>query len=483
MLKQPFLNFMIAGSSLTEFGLEVPSPVVSLELTNSEISAMTSWTLTCTVGGKSDRRVNVASFEALLYSAAQSANGYGNSSGIPVSFAFGWLGDDGSIEQYASYQGFSLQFKVSTTGQFMTYTLTGFASLSIQSHMPVLRIPEVSGIVQPSAIVEALAKAVKATSYYMLDIDHDDSPTYVSHGAMTTSFNSYVRGSYTGEDNYDEFPGLLRLSKSYNANRDAGGLRSGVNKLSQLINNLSITPLSNFLKRSITDTTPQGASFSYWVDEPTMTQPGVIHYKNTGGLTTTQTSDTLVYGTSQGNVLSISGQYDGVAYNMTDMKFASVGFNLDGSGNSIVNSSEVVNSWSSSLADVFQSVNIINDVNAIASQFSGDFTIQIPGSVKEYTIAQPISLLVMSENTLSPISGIYNIMSVTHNISDTFVTTLKVQRLVMSSANQVASTQGITVNGSSNFKSAGVRSTANIKSPYEVDFGELYPTFEHIQVV
>lgn len=483
MLKQPFLNFMIAGSSLTEFGMEIPSPVVSLELSNSEISAMTSWTLTCTIGGKSDRQVNVASFEALLYSAAQSASGYENSSGIPVSFAFGWLGEDGSVSEYTSYQGFTIQFKVSTTGQFMTYTLTGFASLSIQSHMPVLNIPELSGIVQPSAVVEALAKASKATSYYMLDIDHSDSPTYVSHGALTTSFNSYVRGSYTGEDNYDEFPGLLKLSKSYNANRDAGGLKSGINKLSQLVNNLSITPLGNFLKRSLTDTTPQGASFSYWVDEPTMTQPGVIHYKNSAGLTTQQTSDTLVYGTSESNVLSISGSYDGVAYNMTDMKFSSVGFALDGSGNSIVNKEQVVNSWSSSIADVFQSVNIINDVNAIASQFSGDFTIQIPGSVKEYTIAQPVSLLVMSENTLSPISGIYNIVSVSHNIADTFVTTLKVQRLVMSTANQVASTQGITVNGSSNLSNAGVRSTSNIKSPYEVDFGEIYPTFEHIQVI
>lgn len=479
MKKQPWLSFELAGVNLTHFGLMIPSPTVSLQITNSEISSMTAWTLTCTVGGSDTRRVNIASFEALLYSAAQAASSYQNSSGIPVSFCFGWLDDDGEISEYVSYQGFTLQFQVSTSGQFMTYTVRGYASLAVQSHMPVLNIPELSGIVQPSAVVEALAKSVKATSYYQLDIDHNDDPTYVSHGAMTTSFNNYVRGSYSEEDDYDAFPGLLRLSKSYNGSRESAGLSTRYRKLSQIMNNATVTPISEFLKKSITDTTPQGTSFSYWVDEPTMTQPGIIHYKSDAGLTTSHSADTLMYGTSNGNVISISGQYNGIAYNMTDMRFSTVGFSLDASGNSIVQGSKVVNSWSSSLSDVFQTVNIINDVNAIASQFSGDFTVQIPGSVKKYEIAQPVSLLVMSENTVSPITGVYNIIHVSHTISNTFVTTLKLQRLVMSTANQVASSQNITLNGSGYFNNS-ISTTSNIITPYKVDFGELYPTFEHM---
>ena len=95
---------------------------------------------------------------------------------------------DGNIAEYTSYQGFTLQFKVTTSGLYLTYTLTGFASQTTQSSMPILRIPEVSGIVQPSAIVEGLAKAVKADSYYNLDIDHNDAPTLVQHGAMNTSW-------------------------------------------------------------------------------------------------------------------------------------------------------------------------------------------------------------------------------------------------------------------------------------------------------
>lgn len=472
---------MLAGVSLSEYGLEIPSPVSTLDISNSEVTSMTSWTLTCTVGGDYSRRVNVAAFEALLYSAAQSASGYENSSGIPVSFVFGWLDEDGNVSDHVSYQGFTLQFKVSTTGLYMVYEISGFATLALQSSMPVLRIPEVSGIVQPSAVLEALAIAVKATNYYELDIDHNDAPTYVNHNALTTSFNQYVRGTYDGRDDYDSFPGLLKLSKSYNGSRDAAGLVPGVKKLSQLINNLTVTPLSEFLRKSFTDETPQCTSFSYWVDEPTMTQPGVIHYKSNSGLLTSQLSDVLEYGTANTNILSLNGSYNGVAYNMTDMNFKTVGFTVDGSGNTIANGTEVVNSWSSSLSDVFQTANIINDVNAIASQFSGDFTIVVPGSTRTYSIAQPISLLVMSGNTISPITGIYNIISVSHSVSNEFITTLKVQRLTMSSANAVAAGQNIYVSGSGHYPSNAITTTSNIITQYKVQFPDLYPDFTHLQ--
>lgn len=481
MKRQCFCNFTLAGVSINEYGLKIPSPFTSLELSNSEITSMTSWTLQCCVGGSDKDKINIAAFEALLYSAAQDAANYPDSSGIPVSFVFGWLDNSGNVTDYLSYQGFTLQFDVSTNGLYMIYTVKGYASCSMQSSMPVLNIPEISGIVQPSAIVEALAKSIKATSYYELDIDHNDAPTLVSHGALTTSFNRYVRGEFSEEDDYNTFPGLLKLSKSYSASRDAAGLKYGYRKLSQVMNNASVTPINNFLKQSNTDTTLQCSSFSYWVDEPTMTQPGVIHYKSNAGLMSTLNDTVLEYGTANTNILSLSGSYNGVAYNMTNMNFKQLGFSVDGSGNTIAEDSKVVNSWASSLANVFQTANIINDVNALASQFSGDFTIQIPGNVKQYKIAQPISLLVMSGNTVSPITGIYNIISVAHSISNTFITTIKVQRLVMSSANQVATLQGIYVSGSGAYSSV-YNKTSNIISPYKVELGDLYPNFEHMVV-
>lgn len=480
MKKQCWANIMISGISLTEYGLKIPSPFCSLELHNSEISSFTSWTLNIIVGGDASKGVNVSAFEALLYSSAQSASNYENSSGIPISFLFGWLGDDGSVVDYTSYQGFTLQFEVSTQGLFMNYKITGFASLALQSSMPVLRIPEVCGIVQPSAVVEGLAKAVKADSYYNLDIDHNDAPTLVSHGAITTSFKSYVRGSYSGQDDYDSFPGLLKLSKSYSGSRDAAGLTNRAKKLSQVLNNATVSPVSSFLKPSLTDSTPQCASFSFWVDEPTMTQLGTIHYKSNAGLMNSYNADTLEYGTSNTNILTLSGSYNGVAYNMSNMNFSSVGFAIDGSGNTFVQGAEVVNSWSASLPRVFQTANIINDINALASQFSGNFTVTIPGATKQYTIAQPISLIVMSGNTLSPISGVYSIISVSHAISNTFITTLKLQRLVMSSANEVASAQGILQANASGYSGNTYTQTRNIISTSKVDFGTMFPDFTHI---
>lgn len=471
---------MLAGVSLSEFGLKIPSNLSSLILTNAEISSMTTWELNCTVGGDASQNINVSAFEALIYSAAQSS--MGNKSGIPVSFLFGWLDDSGNVDKYLSYQGFTLQFSVSTSGQYLQYKLTGYATCAIQTQMPVLNIPRVSGIVQPSAIVEALAKAVGATSYYDLDIDHNDAPTLVSHGDLTTSFNKYVGGTYNGQDDYDSFPGLLPLSKSYSSSRDAAGLnRNKAKSLSSVLNNVTQQPVSNFLKKSYTDNTVQSSSFSYWIDEPTMTSKGVIHYKSNAGLMGSYTSNILQYGTSTSNILQLSGSYDGVAYNMTDMSFSSLGFAVDGSGNTVAQGAQVVNSWSSSLAQVFQQANIINDVNALASQFSGDFTITLPGTASTYEVAQPVSLLVMSGNTLSPISGVYNIVSVEHQISVTYLTVLKIQRLQMSSANQVASQQGIIIRGSSSYPSTSYNTTSNIISTSKVDFGQIYPTFQDMR--
>lgn len=482
MKRQPFVSFLLAGVSLTDFGLKIPSPFSSLSINQAEVDSYTSWELTVTIGGDSNRQMNIAAFEALLYSSAQSASGYKNSSGIPVSFMFGWLNDNGDVDTYTSYQGWTLQFKTVVSGEFLVYAITGYAQLGVQMSTPVLNIPELTGFVQPSAVVEALAKAVKADNYYNLDIDHCDAPTLVSHSAMTTSFTDYVRGSFSGQDDYDTFPGLLKLSTSYNFSRDAAGI-SGLRKLSQGINNLTVSPLSNYLKSSITDSTPQCSSFSYWVDEPTMTRLGTIHYKSNAGLSAIHRGDTLEYGTANTNILALSGSYNGVSYNISDLNLSYVGFSVDGSGNTIANSGTVVNSWSASLADAFQSANIINDVNAMATQFSGDFEVTIAGSVKRYTLAQPVSLIVMNGNTISPVSGIYNIMSVSHSITNQFVTKLKLQRLVMSSANQTATQQGILISNTNRYDPSSVKKTNNVISTSLVDFGTVYPTFEDINEV
>lgn len=479
MKKQCVVNFALAGMSITQFGMKIPSPFCSLTLNNSETDSYTSWELSITTGGDSAQRVNIAAFEALIYQAAQT-DGYANASGIPVSFMLGWLNNsNGGVNSYISYQGWSLKYSVKTSGMFMNYILTGYASQILRTNMPVLNISAVSGIVQPSAVVEGLSRAIGATDYYELDIDHCDAPTLVSHGPMTTSYTSYIKGDRNGQDDYGSFPGLLPLSKSYNASRDAAGVANGM-KLSTLLNNASEATVEANLVPSLTDKTPQNSSFSFWIDEPTMTKPGIIHYKCTSNIMPTQDSSVLKYGTPDSNILSLSGNYDGVAYNMSNMSFSTVGFTLDNTGTTIVNDATVVNSWSNSLEKVYQTANIINDINALATQFSGDFTVTIPGSVRGYRICEPISLIVMSGNTLSPVSGIYNITGVSHTISNTFITTLKLKRLSISSANQTATSIGITTtNGIRN--GTDIRTTANIISTGKVEFGKLYPQWIDIQ--
>lgn len=480
MKKQCFCNLALAGLSITQYGLKIPSPFCSLTLNNTETDSYTSWELTVTVGGEASQGVNIAAFEALIYSAAQTS-GYANASGIPVSFMFGWLDDaTGDVDSYVSYKGWSLKYSVTTSGRFLVYKLSGYASQILKTNTPVINIPAVTGFVQPSAVVEALAIGIKADAYYELDIDHCDAPTLVNHNAMTTSFTSYVRGEKTGEDDYDTFPGLLTLSKSYNSSRDAAGLTPGSGKLSTLLNNLSASTLKEHLVPSITDNTPQSANFSFWIDEPTMTQPGVIHYKCMSTIMTSQDDRVLKYGTPDSNILTLSGSYDGIAYNMSDMNFSTLGFTLDETGQTIVNDTTVVNSWSNSLPDVFQAANIINDINTLATQFSGEFTVTIPGATRGYTICEPVSLIVMSGNTLSPISGIYNITSVSHTVSTTFITTMKLQRLAISSANQTASSVGIYISGSTTGTSSGYSPTNNVISTGKVDFGRMYPTWEDI---
>lgn len=478
MKRQPWVNFTLAGMSLTDFGLIVPSPFCSLELTNSEITSVTSWTLTCTVGGDDKKKVNSAAFEALLYSAAQSSYQYNNASGIPVSFAFGWLSPSGDIDEYVAYQGFTLTFKVNQSGRFLVYSVTGYASLMTSFSAPVLQVPAVCGWCQPSAMFVGFAKATKVTNYYDLDVDRNDAVTYVQHGGMTTSFFNYVNGSYSNEDNYETFPGLVKLSRSYNLSREAAGLVDGCASLRSITDNVPARDVGQYLKPSWTDSAVQATTFAFWVDEPTATQRGCLHYKSYATLRSRLAADALQFGTADTNVISISGSYNGVAYNMTNMRFADIGFNLDGSGQSIVNDATVVNSWSANAGDVYQTASIINDVNAIASQFSGEFTVDIPGSVKTYRIAQAVPLIVMSGNTLSPITGMYNIVSVAHKISNTFVTSLKLQRFTMSSANAVAASQGILIDGTQQLLHQQQPQTPNIRSPYDVDYGIMYPTFD-----
>ena len=62
MLKQPFCAFEIAGVSLTDYGLKIPSPFCSLHISNAEISSFLSWELKVIVVGDNTKGTNIAAF-------------------------------------------------------------------------------------------------------------------------------------------------------------------------------------------------------------------------------------------------------------------------------------------------------------------------------------------------------------------------------------------------------------------------------------
>ena len=161
MLKQPFCSFSIAGVNINEYGLMIPSPFCSLSITNAQIQSFLSWELKVVVLGDAQKQVNVAAFEALLYSASQSAANSGTAQRVPVSFMIGWQNSDGSVGENLSYQGFFLKWTTSTNGLTMTYTITGYASIGFTSALPVFPIPALCGMVQPSAVFVALCKALR----------------------------------------------------------------------------------------------------------------------------------------------------------------------------------------------------------------------------------------------------------------------------------------------------------------------------------
>jgi hypothetical protein len=96
MLKQPFCSFSIAGVNITDFGLMIPSPFCSLSITNAQIQSFLSWDLKVVIVGDARKKVNIAAFEALLYSASQDALAQGTASQVPVSFMLGWI-ENGTV--------------------------------------------------------------------------------------------------------------------------------------------------------------------------------------------------------------------------------------------------------------------------------------------------------------------------------------------------------------------------------------------------
>jgi hypothetical protein len=448
------------------------------------------WELTLNVAGDASRKANIAAIEGLWYQAEKAAKNSGYKRGIPVSIMVGWQSPDGQVLECMDIEGWTMQFSVNVPeSQHLQYTIKGFGQTAVPTNMPTIRIPAIRGIVQPSAILEALCESLNADNYYDLDIDRFDTPTYISHGIIQTSFTRYVRGNKTKDDGFGDFPGLQPLATQVMGGGQAYGLITDqVKDMGMLVNNVREGERSPYFRSDVNDRPDTVNTFSFWVDEPTMTQRGKINFKSDAVLRVKQNHDQLILGGNETNIFSLSGTYDSVAYTLKNINAGRIGFTVDGTGNAIASVQPSVSSFSGSLAEVFNSANEINNVNAIATQFSSKITITMAGNVRGYELAQPVTVTVLSGNTLSPISGIYRVMEVTHQLTGSrFITTLVCQRLDTGSPNDAANgaTDGInsiaTVAGDPVLQRTMRNSqTSNIISPRLVELGNLANTFDNL---
>jgi hypothetical protein len=485
----PFIAVSMAGVSLTDLGYKIPSPLVGISITNATVRSALMWELTLNVAGDASRIANIAAIEGLWYQAKQAAKNSGYKRGIPVSIILGWQSPDGQVVESMDIEGWTMQFDCNVPeSQHLQYIIKGYGQTAVPANMPTIRIPPISGVVQPSAVLTALCEALKADTYYDLDIDRNDSPTFISHGTVQTSFTRYVRGGRSVNDNFGDFPGLQPLATNVMGNSQAYGLITDqIRNMGILVNNVPVGERTPYFRSDINDRPDVVNTFSFWVDEPTMTQRGKINFKSDAVLRIKQNYDQLILGGNETNIFSLSGSYNGVAYTLKNINAGKIGFTVDGTGNAIASVQPSATAFSASLADVFNSANEINNVNAIATQFSSKITITMAGNVRGYELAQPVTVTVLMGNTLSPISGIYRVMEVTQRLDARFITTLVCQRLDTGSANDVADgvMAGVstltTVSGDTSLqRTIRANQTSNIISPRLVELGTITPTFENL---
>ena len=181
--------------------------------------------------------------------------------------------------------------------------------------------------------------------------------------------------------------------------------------------------------------------------DPTFHERGIIRYKNNVNLANYVGVDALIWGGLETNILAITATYDGVTQQLLgtgSMVQTGLGIALDGT--QMTSSASRQNSYAATAASMFSAGNVINNLNALSTQFNTNITVTIVGKPKVFQVAEAVRVLVYTGGTLNPITGVYRIMKVTHHVTGTAYTTdLTLKRLDLITANNtVAAISGYT---------------------------------------
>lgn len=426
--RQPYMQFVIQNIALRSLGFKVPSPLVGISLTNAESGIQTNFKVTVHVLGSQRKQAHVGAFEMMLYEFAQMRG----DSTTPCYLELGWADKTGILESL-SVQGIFIQFTSTVKTGYTEYVLEGIGNFTNTATIRGIAIPAIRGNYRPSEVAEAVLDYVNAGEVFDYDIDHDDEVVPISKPSCVTSLGEYINGSSTQQ-------GLIQQSYCEGSRSCAYGLPRNTATGVYLRAGYSKTEIHNLMGSPVAQTQRSASSYTFSITEPTFHTRGVIRYKNNVNLANYVSDDVLIWGGLYTNILSISATYQGVTQTLLGSG-ASVqtGMGITLKGESLTTQSNRQNSYSATLGSMYSAGNVLNNLNAISTQFNTNVQITIVGKPKVFQVADAVRVVVYTGGTLNPITGVYRIIKVAHNINGTsYTTTLTVQRLDLITANNTA---------------------------------------------
>lgn len=438
----PYMQLVIDGTAMRSPGFKVPSPLVSISLENAESGLQTNFTAILHVYGDSRNKVHVGSFEMMLYEFAQMQG----DSVIPCYIEIGWAEGDKVISSL-EIQALFVQFKSSVKTGYIEYTIQGIGNFTNAGNIRGIAIPAIRGNYRPSVVLEAVLNYIKADDVFDYDIDHDDEIVPINRPATVTSLGEFVNGS-------EEQLGLIQQSYSEGSKSSAYRLPGKLSSEDYRKAGYTDKQISDMMGPPVAQTQRSASAYTFSIIDPTFHQRGIIRYKNNVNLANYVSEDALVWGGLYTNILSITARYDGVTQQLLGSgSIIQTGFAVSLNGDTIVSEANRQNSYSATATSMFAAGNVINNLNAISTQFNTNITVTLVGQPKIFQIAEAVKVLVYTGGTLNPITGVYRIMKVRHFITGTAYTTeLTLKRLDLITANNTAAsisgyTNPITVNG------------------------------------
>lgn len=438
----PYMQLVINDTAMRSPGYKVPSPLIGINLENAESGLQTNFTATLHIYGDAKNDVHVGSFEMMLYEFAQMQG----DSVLPCYIEIGWADGDRILESL-KIQGLFIEFNASVKSNYMEYTIKGIGNFTNAGNIRGLAMPAIRGNYRPSDVVEAGLNYIQAHEVFDYDIDHDDEIVPINQPAMVTSLGEFVLGS-------SERPGLIQQSYSEGSKSSAYRLPSKLSSADYRRAGYTNEEIVKLLGPPLSQTQRSASAYSFSITDPTFHQRGIIRYKNNVNLANYVSEDALIWGGLYTNILSITATYNGVTQQLLGSgTMVQTGMAVALDGTRIVSTANRQNSYAANAESMFAAGNVVNNLNAVSTQFNTDIQVVIVGQPRVFQIAEAIRVLVYSGGTLNPITGVYRIMKVRHSITGTgYTTTLTLKRLDLITANNTAAsiagyTNPVTING------------------------------------